>query len=131
MNAKRAKRKMIIFSFMSWVTMLLPVTLFNALNADAFYEISVLQFTFTFLLAGSMIGIAALTKLDASIIWVLVIGMLLAIMGEVAVQVGWSLVMIGLAMVIDKAIWSKLVKHYKGVYYEGTGRQITYTRSVD
>ena len=131
-RTRKAKRALIIINLVSWVTLLVPVIVYNAVNWRAFERVSAMKFTFSFLIAMSMIGLAALTKRkERSGVMMLSVGVILAIMGEVATQIGYSLLMIGGAMILDQLLWKPLAFKYKEVYYAGTGRQITYTKSIE
>lgn len=131
MTAKRSKKLWFLTNAISWVLLLVPVIIYNAINHDAFKHISVTKYTFTFLVALSMIGLAALVKMkDKTSIWLVAIGCVLAIMGDMAIQIGWSLLMIGGSMLVDVIILNPLRLKFKEEYYVATGKSITYTREI-
>lgn len=131
-RTRRARRNLIIINLVSWVLLLVPVIVYNAVNWKAFQPVSAIKFTFSFLIAMSMIGLAALTKMKKKTgVMMLSIGVILGIMGEVATQIGWSLVIIATAMILDQLLLKPLAFKYKEVYYAGTGRQITYTKHIE
>ncbi len=126
------RNKYIMWSIISLLVMVLPVAVYNIVNYKVFENISAMKFTFTFLITFSMIGLAALTKMEKKTsIWLFVVGVILSILGEASIQIGYSLLMIGGSMLLDQFIFSKIVRHYKVRWYNETGRKITYTSSID
>jgi hypothetical protein len=112
--------------------MTVPVAIFNIVNFKVLETISATKFTFTFLIALSLVGLGALTKTKKrSYVWTLVIGVMLTILGEAATQIGYSLLIIGGCMLVDNFIITPIAKIYKVRWYNELGRTITYTQSID
>jgi hypothetical protein len=127
-----SKRLYIMWTVISYLVTIVPVAIYNLVNYKAFENISAIKLTFTGLITLSMIGLAALTKMKKKTgVWVFVIGAILAILGEISGQIGYSLLMIGGSMLLDQFVFSKIAKIYKVRWYNETGRQITYTSSID
>lgn len=127
-----SKRQYIMWTVIGFLVIIVPVAIYNIVHYKAFENISATKLTFSFLITLGMIGLAALTKMKKKTgVWVFVIGVILAILGEISEQIGYSLLMIGGSMLLDQFIFSKIAKIYKVRWYNETGRQVTYTSSVD
>lgn len=114
-----------------YVVMILPVLLYNIINWKAFQDISAIKFAFSFLIALSMIGLAALTKMkNKSGVWLLAVGCILAFMSELALQIGYSMLIIGGCSLFDNLIIRPITLKYKEEYYAQSGKTITYTREL-
>lgn len=126
------RKKYILFSILGFIVMIVPVLIYNLCNWNAFVDITATKFTFTFLIALSMLGLAALTKTKKkTFVWLMVIGVMLAIFGTAGVQIGCSLLIIGSSMIIDQFVLNKLALKYKEAWYNESGRTITYTRNIE
>ena len=128
---KTNKGKYIFWSVIGILVMTLPVLIYNIFNFGIFEQISATKMSFTFLIGISMVGLAALTKMKKKTgVWLFVIGVSLAIMGEASVQIGYSLLMIGGSMLLDQFVFNKLALKYKEAWYGEQGKQISYTREL-
>lgn len=126
------KARYIIFWLIGAAFVVVPVLTYNAVNYDIFTQMSAMKLTFSAMLGFALIGIALLTKIKSKTgIYVIFIGALLVVMGEAAVQIGWSLLLIGGGILFDRMIWSKLALNYKVKWYVETGRKVVYTQSVE
>ena len=129
---KKAKKIYISMVDLDYILMLVPVIRYNAVNYHIFEQVSATKMTFTSLIALSMIAIALLTKMKQKAGWyMLLIGIVLAIIGEVSTQIGYSLLMIGGSMTLDNLVLKKIALHFKEVWYESIGKQEIHTRSID
>ena len=128
---KKARNIYIWMTILGWVVMVVPVLVYNAVNYKIFTEVSAIKLTFTFLIAMTMIAIALLVKMKQKAGWyMLLVGIVLSIMGEASVQIGWSLLMIGGSMTIDNLLLKRIALHYKEVWYESIGRRVVHTREL-
>ena len=129
---KKAKKIYISMVVLGYILMLVPVITYNAVNYNIFEQVSATKMTFTFLIAMTMIAIALLTKMKQRAWWyMLLIGIILAIIGEASTQIGYSLLMIGGSMTLDNLVLKKIALHFKEVWYESIGKQVIHTRNFD
>lgn len=129
---KKAKKIYISMVVLGYILMLVPVITYNAVNYHIFEQVSATKITFTFLIAMTMIAIALLTKMKQRAGWyMLLIGIILAVIGEVSTQIGYSLLMIGGSMTLDNLVLKKIALHFKEVWYESIGKQVVHTRNFD
>lgn len=129
---KKAKKIYISMVVLGYIVMVVPVLVYNAVNYQIFEQVSAVKMTFTFLIAMTMIAIALLTKMKQRAGWyMLLIGIILAVMGEASTQIGYSLLMIGGSMTLDNLVLKKIALYYKEVWYESIGKQVIHTRNFD
>lgn len=129
---KKAKRLYISMVVLGYIVMVVPVLVYNAVNYQIFEQVSGTKLTFTCLIALSMIAIALLTKMKQKTGWyMLLAGIVLAIIGEASTQIGYSLLMIGGSMTLDNLVLKKIALHFKEVWYESIGKQVIHTRNFD
>lgn len=129
---KKAKKIYISMVVLGYIVMVVPVLVYNAVNYQIFEQVSATKLTFTFLIALSMIAIALLTKMKQRTGWyMLLAGIVLAVIGEASTQIGYSLLMIGGSMTLDNLVLKKIALHFKEIWYESIGKQVIHTRNFD
>lgn len=129
---KKAKKIYISMVVLGYIVMVVPVLVYNTVNYQIFEQVSATKLTFTCLIALSMIAIALLTKMKQRTGWyMLLAGIVLAIIGEASTQIGYSLLMIGGSMTLDNLVLKKIALHFKEVWYESIGKQVIHTRNFD
>mgnify|MGYP001552016393 FL=1 len=102
---KKAKKIYISMVVLGYILMLVPVITYNAVNYHIFEQVSATKMTFTFLIAMTMYAIALLTKIKQRAGWyMLLIGIALALIGEVSTQLGYSLLILGGSMTFDNLV---------------------------
>lgn len=125
-------KKQLLFQTIGYAIMVIPVAIYNIANFDMFTKVSQLKLSFSFVIALSMISMAFLTKVKQKAgIYTIIAGVFLALLGEISTQIGWNILIIGIANTIDTLIFNKLANHYKEGYYADTGRQVIYSREFD
>ena len=129
---KKAKKIYISMVVLGYIVMVVPVLVYNAVNYQIFEQVSATKLTFTFLIAFTMIAIALLTKMKQKTGWyMLLAGIVLAVIGEASTQIGYSLLMIGGSMTLDNLVLKKIALHFKEVWYESIGKPVIHTRNFD
>lgn len=136
-TVKKAKRKYILLIIIGYLVMLIPVVVYNAVNWKAFENVTVMKFTFSFLIGISMALLAILMKtkkdkrINTSGAWLLAIGAILTIMSEIALQVGVSMLLIGGGLILDMLLFHPLAMKYREIALKGQGEQVVHVSKRD
>lgn len=124
--------KYTLLTILGYLTLILPVLIYNAIEWEAFKEISAYKLSFTFVVAACAVMVAVMTKMKHKG-WLLFIitGLLLVVLGELGTQLGWSILIIGGSLIIETFAIRPFALKYKILWYKEQGRDVTFTKTID
>lgn len=133
---KKSKRLYVFFIILGYIVVAVPAIIYNAVNYKAFQNITTTKWTFSFMVAICMflIAVFAKTKGDknrsTSGPWLLAIGAILAITGEIATQIGFSMLFIGGGLLLDALLFHPIAMRFKEGYLEASGEKVVHVKSL-
>lgn len=133
---KKSKGLYVFFIILGYIVVAVPAIIYNAVNYEAFQNITTTKWTFSFMVAICMFLIAmfAKTKKDTNMStsgpWLLAIGAILAIMGEIATQIGFSMLFIGGGLLLDALLFHPIAMRFKERYLEASGEKVVHVKSL-
>lgn len=133
---KKSKRLYVFFIILGYIVVAVPVIIYNAVNYKAFQNITTTKWTFSFMVAICMFLTAmfAKTKKDKNTStsgpWLLAIGAILAITGEMATQIGFSMLFIGGGLLLDTFLFHPIAMKFKEGYLKASGEEVVHVKSL-
>lgn len=125
------KQKWILFTFLGFFIMIAPVLIYNAVNWEMFTNISTTKLSFSFILGATAVVLSVLTKLKKPTwVWLIVIGAIMIVLGNIGLQLGWSILMIGASLCLDTMLLKPLATKYKTAYLKEKGETVVYNKEV-
>lgn len=125
------KKRYIVVTVFAWLTLLVPIIVYNALNYDVFTQVNGMKLTTSGLILAGFLGFAALTKLkNKSGAFTILAAVLMLVLQELFVQIAWNLLIIGINLVLQQIVFKPLQILFKERWYNETGRTVTYTRTI-
>lgn len=115
----------------SILTLTLPNSIFLATNFDILKEANAVALTMTALLILSIVGLGALTHIKASGgVWVVLIGIFILALSNIAWVAGVALIIEGGGISIDNFVLKPLITKAKVEELKENGESVTYTTDV-
>lgn len=115
----------------AYSTLIVPNLVYLGCNVQVLKEANAIALTMTAMLVLSIVGLGALTHIKMnSGIWVLLIGVFILALSNIAYIAGIALIIEGVSIGIDGYVFKPLITRQKVKELEDNGRTITYTREI-
>lgn len=115
----------------AYSTLIVPNLIYLGCNVQVLQEANAIALTMTAMLVLAIVGLGALTHIKMnSGIWVLMIGIFILSLANIAYIAGIALIIEGISIGIDGYVFKPLITKQKVKELENNGRTITYTREI-
>lgn len=126
-----SKKRMLLHAG-SLLLLSVPNITYLGCNFDILKEANAVAITMTALLIFAVIGVGAMAHIKMnSGVWVLLIGVFILSLANVAEVAGMALIIEGIGIAGDGYIFKPLITKQKIKELEADGKQVTYTRTIN
>lgn len=124
-------KKRLWLNIAAYSTLVIPNIIYLSCNVQVLKEANAIALTMTAMLVLAIVGLGALTHIKMnSGVWVVMIGVFILSLSNIAYIAGIALIIEGSGIAIDGYVFKKLILKEKMKELEENGKSITYTREI-